>query len=156
MSAARRRLVVRTDGAARGNPGPAGAGWVIETPDGEVVAEGWAYLGVLTNNQAEYDALLRALMDANPDRDTDLVIYSDSQLLVRQLTGEYRVKDEGLRPRWEAVSHTLRGAGSVSLRHVPRGENARADALANRAIDLEAPAPARGPSGDPAPPVRNS
>jgi ribonuclease HI len=141
VSGGRRRLVLRTDGAARGNPGPAGAGWVIETPAGDTIAEGWAYLGVLTNNQAEYEALLRALMDADPGPDADLTIYSDSQLLVRQLTGEYRVKDEGLRPRFEAVARFLRHAGSVSLRHVPRGENERADALANRAIDLESTAP---------------
>jgi len=141
VSPARRRLVIHTDGAARGNPGPAGAGWIIETPSGEVVTEGWAYLGTLTNNQAEYEALLRALMDADPDRDTELAIYCDSQLVVRQLSGEYRVKDEGLRPRYEAVLHTLRGAASVSLSHVPRAQNTRADALANRAIDQAAPAP---------------
>jgi ribonuclease HI len=136
---ARRRLVIRTDGAARGNPGPAGAGWVIETPDGELVGEGWAYLGILTNNQAEYDALLRALADAAPDADTALEIYSDSELLVRQLNGEYRVKDEGLKDRWHAAMAALRRAGDVHVEHVRRAGNARADALANRAIDLEAP-----------------
>ncbi len=141
MSGGRRRLVIRTDGAARGNPGPAGAGWVIETTTGDVIAEGWAYLGVMTNNQAEYEALMRALMDADPGPDADLTIYSDSQLLVRQLTGEYRVKDEGLKPRFEVVARFLRSAGSVSLRHVSRRENERADALANRAIDLESTAP---------------
>jgi len=136
-----RRLVIRTDGAARGNPGPAGAGWVIETPDGETVSEGCAYLGVLTNNQAEYDALLHALDDAGLDADTEIAVYSDSELLVRQLNGQYRVKDEALKERFHRVMHALRRAGEVTVDHVRRAENARADALANRAIDLEAPSP---------------
>jgi ribonuclease HI len=137
---ARRRLVIRTDGAARGNPGPAGAGWVVETPDGKVVDEGFAYLGVLTNNQAEYEALLRALTAAAPGPDTDLEIFSDSELLVRQLNGVYRVRDEGLKDRFIAVAQALRRAGNVEIQHVRRAENARADALANQAIDLQAPA----------------
>jgi ribonuclease HI len=137
---ARRRLVIRTDGAARGNPGPAGAGWVVETPDGEVVEEGFAYLGVLTNNQAEYEALLRGLTAAAPGLDTDLEIFSDSELLVRQLNGVYRVRDEGLKDRFIAVAQALRRAGNVQIQHVRRAENARADALANQAIDLQAPA----------------
>jgi ribonuclease HI len=137
---ARRRLVIRSDGAARGNPGPAGAGWVVETPDGEVVEEGFAYLGVLTNNQAEYEALLRGLTAAAPGLDTDLEIFSDSELLVRQLNGVYRVRDEGLKDRFIAVAQALRRAGNVQIQHVRRAENARADALANQAIDLQAPA----------------
>jgi ribonuclease HI len=135
---ARRRLVIRSDGAARGNPGPAGAGWVIETEQGKLVDEGCAYLGVLTNNQAEYEAVLRALAAAGPGSDTDLVIYSDSELVVRQLNGVYRVRDEGLKDRFIAVAQALRRAGAAEIRHVPRAENARADALANQAIDRHA------------------
>lgn len=138
LAVARRRLVIRTDGAARGNPGPAGAGWVIETGEGEVLEEGSAYLGSMTNNQAEYEALLRALASVVPDPDTELEIYSDSELLVRQLNGVYRVRDENLKDRFIAVAQALRRAGRAEVRHLPRGENARADALANRAIDLEA------------------
>jgi ribonuclease HI len=140
-TAARRGLVIRTDGAARGNPGPAGAGWVIETPEGETLAEGCAYLGILTNNQAEYDALLHALAEAELDAETELAVYSDSELLVRQLNGQYRVKDEALRERFHRVAHALRRAGEVTVNHVRRAENARADALANLAIDREAPSP---------------
>lgn len=128
--------MIRSDGAARGNPGPAGAGWIIETDDGELIDEGWAYLGVLTNNQAEYEALLRALRSADPDHETELAIYSDSELLVRQLNGDYRVRNAGLKDRFAAVTGVLGRAGSAEVRHVRRGENARADALANRAIDL--------------------
>lgn len=131
--------MIRTDGAARGNPGPAGAGWVIETAAGEVVEEGCAFLGSMTNNQAEYEALLRALASAAPDRDTELEIYSDSELVVRQLNGVYRVRDDKLKDRFIAVAQALRRAGHAEVRHVPRAENVRADVLANRAIDLAAP-----------------
>lgn len=130
--------MLRTDGAARGNPGPAGAGWVIETPEGEVVDEGHAFLGVLTNNQAEYEALLRALEAAGPDERTELDVYSDSQLMVRQINGEYRVKDEGLKPLWLRASRLLDRAARATVRHVRREENAAADALANQAIDAYA------------------
>lgn len=130
-----RRLVLRTDGAARGNPGPAGAGWIIETPEGTVVSEGCAYLGEATNNQAEYEALLRALEEVGPDRETEIEVFSDSELMVRQLNGEYRVKNEGLKPLYvRAVRHLLKARRS-EIRHVRRGENAAADALANQAID---------------------
>jgi ribonuclease HI len=128
--------VVHTDGAARGNPGPAGAGWVIETADGELVEEGCAYLGELTNNQAEYEALLHALRAVDPGPETEIEIRADSELMVRQLNGEYRVKNAELRPRYDAASRALSRAGSIRIGHVRRDENARADELANRAIDM--------------------
>ncbi len=130
-----RRLVVRTDGAARGNPGPAGAGWVIETPEGTVVSEGCAYLGETTNNQAEYEALLRALDEVEPDPETEIEVFSDSELMVKQLNGEYRVKNEGLKPLYVRATRHLLRAGRAEVRHVRRGENEAADALANQAID---------------------
>lgn len=133
---ARRSLILRTDGAARGNPGPAGAGFVIETPDGTVVEEGSVFLGRLTNNQAEYEALLHALEAARPDAETALAVYTDSELMARQLNGEYRVRHADLKPRYVRACQRLLKAGQVTVRHVPRGENARADALANRAIDM--------------------
>lgn len=132
----RRELVIRTDGAARGNPGPAGAGWVIETREGALVDEGCAYLGERTNNQAEYEALLHALRAVELDRDTAIEILSDSQLMVRQLNGEYRVKHADLLPRYQEARGALARAASVRLEHVRREENARADELANRAIDM--------------------
>lgn len=133
-----RRVVLRTDGAARGNPGPAGAGYVIETPSGTPIDEGHAYLGRLTNNQAEYEALLLGLEAVDPDPGTEVVVYSDSELLVRQLNGEYRVKSPGLRERYRRVRRYLERAGAFVVRHVPREENAEADALANQAIDAYA------------------
>lgn len=134
-----RRLILRTDGAARGNPGPAGAGWLVQTPDGDVVAEGCDYLGTLTNNQAEYEALLRALEAAEPDGETEIVLYSDSELMVRQLNGQYRVKSPDLQGRHAQALRALARAARWSARHVRRGENAAADALANQAIDAYAP-----------------
>ena len=144
-----RRLVVRTDGAARGNPGPAGAGWVVETAEGSIVAEGCAFLGSLTNNQAEYEALLLGLQAADPDRETEIEVYADSELMVRQLTGEYRVKNEDLKPRWFRALEALERSASWSAHHVPRAENAAADALANQAIDAwnAVEAEAAGPEG---------
>jgi len=132
----RHSLVIHTDGAARGNPGPAGAGWVVETADGELVEEGCAYLGELTNNQAEYEALLHALRAVDPGPETEIEVRADSELVVRQLTGQYRVKHADLRPRFEAASRALARAAGFQVCHVRREENARADELANRAIDM--------------------
>lgn len=140
----RRRIVVRSDGAARGNPGPAGAGFVLETAEGTVIGEGSAYLGRRTNNQAEYEALIAALERAEPDRETDLVVLSDSELMVRQLNGEYRVKNPDLKQRYDRVRALLWRAGNAEVRHVRRDENAAADALANQAIDAHAPDAADG------------
>ena len=131
-----RSLVIHTDGAARGNPGPAGAGWVVETADGELVEEGCAYLGDLTNNQAEYEALLHALEAIAPDAETILDVHADSELMVRQLNGQYRVKNADLRPRFERASRALELAAEARVVHVRREDNARADELANRAIDM--------------------
>ena len=130
-----RRLVLRTDGAARGNPGPAGAGFVVETDDGSVINSGWVYLGRRTNNQAEYEALICGLEALESDPPTHLTVYSDSELMVRQLNGEYRVKDSDLKDRFIRASQILLRIGSVTVEHVSRSENERADDLANQAID---------------------
>lgn len=131
----RRALVVRTDGAARGNPGPAGAGFVIETPEGAVIEDGAVYLGERTNNQAEYDALVLALETLDLDDEPELEVFSDSELMVRQINGEYRVKNEDLQPRHRRALELLDRAGTWRVHHVRRGANAAADALANQAID---------------------
>jgi ribonuclease HI len=128
--------VIHTDGAARGNPGPAGAGWVVETANGQLVEEGCAYLGQLTNNQAEYEALLHALRAVDPGPDTEIEVHADSELMVRQLNGQYRVKHADLRPRFEAASRALAQAAGFRMTHIRREENARADELANQAIDM--------------------
>lgn len=128
------------DGASRGNPGEAGFGVVFER-DGEVEEIG-GFLGRTTNNVAEYSALLAALSHAERTGVRRLRLYSDSELLVRQLSGEYRVKAAHLVPMYLRVLELRRQLPSIELRHVPRAENRRADALANRAIDERLPVPA--------------
>lgn len=131
-------VVLYTDGASRGNPGPAGIGaalFQVEdgrlTPIGEVSEE----IGITTNNVAEYRAVVAGLSRAAelaPDR---LVLRADSQLLIRQLQGRYRVKAENLRPLFEQARQLLNRFPSVKLEHVPREDNTVADALANAALD---------------------
>ena len=119
---------------------------MIETLDGQLVGEGSAYLGERTNNQAEYEALLHALVAVRPDSRTWLEIYSDSELMVRQLKGQYRVKNADLAERWGSAQEYLEQAAEVILRHVAREENRRADELANLAIDVHLQA-VQGPVG---------
>lgn len=132
---ARRVLILRTDGAARGNPGPAAAGVVIERADGTTVAEGKRTLGELTNNQAEYRALILGLRAVARYTPAAVRVCLDSELVVKQMAGEYRVKDEALRLLYAEASALARALPSVTFTHVPRARNARADALANAALD---------------------
>jgi ribonuclease HI len=127
------------DGAARGNPGDAGFGVHFER-DGETT-EILGFLGRATNNVAEYAALLAALTHARRLGLRRLDLYSDSQLLVRQLNGEYRVKAPHLVPMFLKVLALRRAIPQLEVAHVPRGENSKADGLANRAIDERAPVP---------------
>jgi ribonuclease HI len=133
-----RVLILRTDGASRGNPGPAAAGLVIELPDGEIVEVDKKYLGVMTNNQAEYRALILGLGAVTLLRPAEVRVYMDSELVVRQMTGQYRVKDEALRAKYEEAKLLVRQLPLVTFRHVRRNQNARADALANEALDDQA------------------
>lgn len=132
------RLVLRTDGASRGNPGPAAAGVVIEAEDGTLLARGKRYLGEMTNNQAEYRALLIGLKAAARYRPAAVRVYMDSELVVKQMRGEYRVKDESLRPLFAEASAWAKRLPNVAFEHVPRAKNALADQLANEALDAEA------------------
>lgn len=128
-------LYLYTDGAARGNPGQAGAGMVIyDEEDREVFGQGY-YLGQCTNNVAEYKALISGLKEAAGMGCERLVIALDSQLIVRQMTGEYKVKNASLKPLFQEVQNLLKSFKSYSVKHVPRAENKRADELANQGID---------------------
>jgi ribonuclease HI len=129
--------VLHADGAARGNPGPAGAGAVLFDPRGLVLAELRRALGTGTNNRAEYEALLMGLEEARRRGIAELVVRLDSELIVRQLRGEYRVKAVGLQPFAQRALRLLGEFQSVRVEHVPRERNAHADRLANEAIDLE-------------------
>jgi ribonuclease HI len=126
---------VHIDGAARGNPGPAGVGVLILGPDGDVVERLHRFIGEATNNVAEYQALLLALERVLELGYTELEVRSDSELLVRQIQGRYQVKSPGLRPLYKVAREQLAVFRHFDIRHVPREENAEADRLANRGID---------------------
>jgi ribonuclease HI len=132
------RLVLRTDGASRGNPGHAAAGIVIEMEDGTPVATGKRYLGILTNNQAEYRALILGLLAVARYKPAAVHIYMDSELIVRQMRGEYRVKDESLRSLYEEAAGRVRRLSEATIEHVLRSGNVQADKLANAALDEQA------------------
>jgi ribonuclease HI len=124
-----------TDGAARGNPGPAGAGAVIVNPNGHIVAKVGKFLGESTNNVAEYMGLILGLKRAKAMGIRELEVLADSELLVRQLHGDYAVKAEHLKPLHAEASELLKAFPGAIIRHIPREENSAADAMSNRAID---------------------
>ena len=128
------RAHVYFDGACRGNPGPAGIGWVIVTSDG-IVAEGGERIGRATNNQAEYEALLTALDAAREFGFEEVHLRGDSELIVKQVRGEYDTKNPQLREKRVAVHELLSAVDEWTLEHVPREVNQRADELANEALD---------------------
>ena len=128
------RAHVYFDGGARGNPGPAGIGWVIVTSDG-IVAEGSETIGRATNNQAEYEALIAALEAARDYGYDELHVRGDSELIVKQVRGEYNTNDPELREKRVTVHELLRHFDEWTLEHVPREVNSRADELANEAMD---------------------
>lgn len=130
------------DGGSRGNPGPAASAAVLLDPAGELLEEIGAYLGVATNNVAEWTALILGLEAAAKRGISRLAVRLDSELVVKQLRGEYRVKHEGLQPLHRRATQLLRAFGEVEIRHVPRKQNAVADRLVNRLLDQEAAAKA--------------
>lgn len=128
------RAYVYFDGASRGNPGPAAIGWVVVTDDG-IVAEGGRRIGEATNNQAEYEALLAALAAAVTAGFDELHVRGDSELIVKQLRGEYDVHDPTLREYRLSAMERLQEVEAWDIQHVPRSVNDRADELANEALD---------------------
>lgn len=123
------------DGGSRGNPGPAGVGVVILGSDGQVTERTHRYIGEATNNVAEYHALLLALERARDLGCTDIEVCSDSELLVRQLQGRYQVRNATLRPLFARAQERIAGFRRFTIQHIPREQNAEADALANRGMD---------------------
>jgi ribonuclease HI len=146
-------VVAYIDGGARGNPGPAGYGVRIEQPDGTLVEELHGPLGVATNNVAEYNGLLAALRWAVDRGERELHIRADSELLVKQMRGEYKVKHAGLQPLYVRARLLVTELGRVTFEHVRREQNTEADRLSNIAMDeaedaLRNPqAPPNGPLG---------
>ncbi len=129
------RLIVSVDGAARGNPGPAGIGVTLAREDGRVVAELGEGIGHATNNQAEYRAALAGLRLAAEHGARAVLLRSDSRLLVEQLAGRFRVKDPTLRRLHQEARNLMSAFDEVTVEHVPREQNADADRLANLGVD---------------------
>ena len=124
-----------TDGGSRGNPGPAAFAYVLETDDGTVLAAHGERIGVATNNVAEYSGLIAGLEKAIELQVPEVEVISDSELLVKQMRGEYRVKNETLRALSVEAARAARQLGKVEYRHVRRDQNELADRLVNEALD---------------------
>jgi ribonuclease HI len=132
------RVLAFTDGASRGNPGESGIGILLKDASGEVLVSLSDYIGTATNNVAEYTALIRCLELATKIPCSHLLVHSDSELMVRQVSGKYKVKDAGLKPLFARVRTLLASAPfTMEMKHVAREENRIADGLANRGIDLK-------------------
>jgi phosphoribosylglycinamide formyltransferase 1 len=132
-----KEVIVFTDGGSRGNPGPAAAGFLLKSPDGAPLQAKAFYLGKATNNQAEYTALVKALTAAKELGVERVKVFSDSELLVRQLNGQYKVKSDQIRELYEQASALLAQFWGSSIEYIPREKNKKADELVNKALDLK-------------------
>ena len=130
-------LVIYTDGGSRGNPGPAGAGFILTDADGKVLQGKGIFLGHATNNVAEYSGLLHALEAAKKIGAESIKVFSDSELMVRQINGQYRVKSENLKGLFNDCMELLANFQSWQAVHIERAKNEQADTLANRAMDMQ-------------------
>jgi len=128
-------IEIYTDGASRGNPGDASIGVIIYDLDGQTLKKDSEAIGIATNNVAEYKAVIRGLELAVELKATGVKVYADSQLLVRQISGEYRVKNEGLKPLYNKVKELAGSFENFAVFHIPREQNKEADKLANMALD---------------------
>jgi ribonuclease HI len=129
------KVIVHVDGGARGNPGPAAAACVISSPEGEVLGEHAQLLGSVTNNVAEYRALLLGLAKARELGASEVEVIGDSELIAKQVQGVYKVKHEAMKPLHREALAALKQFERFSIRTVPRAQNAHADALVNAALD---------------------
>ena len=129
------KLIVHVDGGSRGNPGPAAAGAVLSTPDGDVVDEATELLGIVSNNVAEYRALLLGLQRARKLGATEVEAVNDSELIAKQVNGQYKVKHPDMKPLHAEALAALKGFDRWTVRTVRREQNAHADALVNAALD---------------------
>jgi ribonuclease HI len=138
------KVIVHVDGGARGNPGPAAAACVITSPAGEVLGEHAQLLGSVTNNVAEYRALLLGLEQARELGASEIEVVGDSELIAKQVRGIYKVKHEAMKPLHREALAALQGFERWSIRTVPRAQNAHADSLVNAALDQARAAAALG------------
>ncbi len=132
------KLIVNVDGGARGNPGPAAIGIVVRDGEGNVLQDLGETIGEATNNVAEYRALIRGIGLARDLGATELQIHGDSELVVKQMLGQYKVKHPDMKPLHAEAKAALDGLDSWSISHVRREQNAEADALVNQALDSQA------------------
>ncbi|PLX20932.1 ribonuclease H [Candidatus Parcubacteria bacterium] len=129
------KILIHSDGGARGNPGPAGIGAILKNESGDVLATVSEYIGETTNNQAEYKAAIAGIEKARDLGATELDMFLDSELVVKQLNQEYRVKNKDLAPLFVKIYNLSQGFKKVSYTHVRREQNKEADQLANEAMD---------------------
>ncbi|MFC1893136.1 ribonuclease HI family protein [Chloroflexota bacterium] len=128
------RVAINTDGASRGNPGPAAIGATIRDGEGQLLARISQHIGIATNNQAEYRAVITALQEALKLGARIVDIRLDSELVVKQVNGRYRVRNAALRPLFQTVKQLTEQLEAFTITHVPRRQNAEADRLANMAL----------------------
>ena len=131
------KITVHIDGGSRGNPGPSAAAFVMTDINGRKISAKASFLGTATNNVAEYSGLIMALEAAKKINPKQLTVFSDSELLVKQMNGQYRVKSELLKPLYNRAVDLIKNFESVQLKHIPREKNVQADALLNRALDFK-------------------
>ena len=132
-----KKITIYTDGGARGNPGPAGIGVQVLDEKNEVLGELPEYIGEATNNVAEYTALIKGMERLLELKIREVKVFSDSQLVIKQLNGEYHVKDRKLRELFKKVKELEAYFSNISYYHIPRERNSRADSLANMALDIK-------------------
>ena len=131
-------ILAYTDGASRGNPGESGVGVVLKNEQGTVIESQYGYIGQATNNIAEYTALAACLKLVQRIECSSLIVHSDSELMVRQMNGEYKVKDAELKKHFHNIQTMLTSSSfQFTIKHVPREKNREADQLANRGIDTK-------------------
>ncbi len=131
-----KKLFLYTDGGSRGNPGPSGIGVIVLDAKRKKIKETSKYIGEATNNVAEYSALVCGLEEAAALGADEIVVYMDSELLAKQLNGEYRVKDGNIKVLFEKALGILKNFGSFEIKHIAREKNKEADRLVNKAINL--------------------
>lgn len=131
-----KKLSVYVDGGSRGNPGPAGIGALVLNEKGAVIREYNKYIGITTNNVAEYNAVIYGLQEALIERADAIELYLDSELVAQQLKGEYKVKNANIRPLFEQALHLISGFKKCVITRIGREDNKRADKLVNKAINL--------------------
>jgi len=130
-----KKVIINVDGAARGNPGPAAIGATLKDEAGNTVGRISRPIGVTTNNQAEYQAIIAALEKSISSGARQVILKSDSELVVKQINGQYKIKNTILRPLYQKVVQLIGALESFSIVYVPREQNTEADALANKALD---------------------